>query len=97
MGVKKLQKSGYRLLEGVLIPAGHAAQVNPRGNVRLEIAPPQLGENLSHIVCEEPISGGVVLRANLRHFPAWEIGVDAVKERRILQLDRKHLEEMPAR
>jgi hypothetical protein len=41
-----------------------------------------------------PIAGGVVLRTNLWHFPAWEIRVDAVQKRRILQFVGEYLEQM---
>src|SRR5262249_11283544 len=93
--MQELQKSSYSLLEGILVPTGHVAQVHPCGNMRLEIAPPQFREDLGHIVCEESVASGVILRTDFGHFPAWQIGMDTVQKCRILQLDGKYLEQMP--
>src|SRR5262249_48786953 len=55
----------------------------------------QFRKDLGEIIGQETVAGGVVVGANLWHFPARKIRVDAVQERRVLKFGRERLKKMP--
>ena len=88
VGMKELQQACCCFLESVLVATCHIAHIHAGVDVRLKIATSQFGEDLRHVVGQQPIPNGVILWANLRHLPARQVGVDTIQEGRVLQLNR---------
>lgn len=93
-GVQQLQQPRCALLNRILVSARHVAHVHPGAHMGLEVPAAQLGEDLGHVVRQEPVAHGVVLRSDLGDLPAWQVGVNAVQEGWVLQLDGQPLEQV---